>query len=379
MFAVVVCNFAAHVDEPVHDLAFNKIRGGLRYGLENAEDHRNLPWRRDQFVRLRRTELIDRRAASAARQTEIRFMQARILGAAAGGGFPQWNSNAEGCRRARAGDTYARPRTQASLAVSADGDNWFLLNASPDLRQQIEQSPCLHPRHGLRSSPIAGVVLTGGDVDAIAGLLTLRERQKFTIYGTAGIHKVLDDNPIFEVLARDVVGRQQVTVAVPAMLSLPDGTPSGLMVTLFPVPGKVPLYLEEGADAPPIVEGEQTVGAMVSSGGRRLYFIPGCARVTAVLAQRLQGADVVLFDGTLWTDDEMVRAGLGSKTGMRMGHMSVSGPDGTISAFETIDVRRKILVHINNSNPILLEDSPERAEVEMAGWEVGYDGMEIHL
>lgn len=306
-------------------------------------------------------------------------MQARVLGAAAGGGFPQWNSNAAGCRRARAGDPHAKPRTQASVAISADGDRWFLLNTSPDLRQQIEAAPCLHPREGLRSSPIAGVVLTGADVDAIAGLLTLRERQPFTIYGTARIHQVLDANPIFEVLARDVVARRCIAVGTPSMLALPDGSPSGLSVELFPVPGKVPLYLEDAAVAPRIVEGEETVGAAISDGNRRLLFIPGCAGMTDALAQRLQGADVVLFDATLWTDDEMVRAGLGSKTGLRMGHMSVSGPNGTLAAFNTLDVRRKILLHINNSNPILLDDSPERAAVEAAGWEVAYDGMEIRL
>jgi pyrroloquinoline quinone biosynthesis protein B len=306
-------------------------------------------------------------------------MQARILGAAAGGGFPQWNSNAAGCRRARAGDVRAKSRTQASLAVSADGDHWFLLNASPDLRQQIEANPCLHPRVGLRSSPIAGVVLTGGDVDAIAGLLTMRERQPFTVYGTAQIHQVLNANPIFEVLARDVVVRQTVSIGEPVTLLLPDGSSSGLSGELFPVPGKVPLYLEEGTGAQTILEGEQTVGALVSSGASRLFFIPGCARMTDALAQRLHGADVVFFDGTLWTDDEMLHAGVGTKTGLRMGHMSVSGPNGTISAFEKIDVRRKILLHINNSNPILLDDSPERAQAEAAGWEVAYDGMEIEL
>jgi pyrroloquinoline quinone biosynthesis protein B len=304
-------------------------------------------------------------------------MKARILGAAAGGGFPQWNSNAAGCRRARDGDPCAKPRTQASLAVSADGVHWFLFNASPDLRQQIEANPCLHPQHGLRSTPIAGVVLTGGDVDAIAGLLTLRERQPFTVYATAHIHQVLEANPIFEVLARDVVTRQRISVHVPVTLALPDGSPSGLSVELFPVPGKVPLYLEDAGAAPPILEGDQTVGAVITQGDRRLFFIPGCARMTPDLAHRLQGADAVLFDGTLWTDDEMIRAGVGSKTGMRMGHMSVSGPDGTISAFRPIDARRKILLHINNSNPILLEDSPERAETEASGWEVAYDGMEI--
>jgi pyrroloquinoline quinone biosynthesis protein B len=306
-------------------------------------------------------------------------MQARVLGAAAGGGFPQWNSNASGCRRARSGDASAKPRTQASLAVSADGQHWFLLNASPDLRQQIEASPCLQPNHGLRSSPIAGVVLTGGDVDAIAGLLTLRERQAFTVYATARIHDVLDANPIFEVLARDVVQRQRVTIGDPFMLTLPNGNPSGLSLELFAVPGKVPLYLEQSAAAPAIVESEATVGAVVSDGRRHLFFIPGCAGMTGGLAARLHGADLVLFDGTLWTDDEMLRTGVGSKTGLRMGHMSVSGTNGTIAAFQGIEVRRKVLLHINNSNPILLDDSRERAEVEAAGWEVAYDGMEIRL
>jgi pyrroloquinoline quinone biosynthesis protein B len=306
-------------------------------------------------------------------------MRAFVLGAAAGGGFPQWNSNAAACRRARAGDQHARPCSQASVAVSTDGDYWFLLNASPDLRQQIGAIPCLHPQRGLRSSPIAGVVLTGGDVDAIAGLLTMRERHAFTVYSTARIHQILDANPIFEVLARDIVARQRVEIGTPTMLALPDGSPSGLVVELFPVPGKVPLYLEESTGTPAIVEGEDTVGAAISDGNRRLMFIPGCAGMTDALAQRLQGADVVLFDGTLWTDDEMLLAGVGSKTGLRMGHMSVSGPNGTIAAFKAIDVGRKILLHINNSNPILLDDSPERKLVAAACWEVAWDGMEIRL
>jgi pyrroloquinoline quinone biosynthesis protein B len=254
-----------------------------------------------------------------------------------------------------------------------------LLNASPDLRQQIEAAQCLHPREGLRSSPIAGVVLTGGDVDAVAGLLTLRERHPFTVYATDRIHQVLDANPIFEVLARDIVVRRRVSIGTPIALTLSDGSPSGLSVELFAVPGKVPLYLEAATGTPPIVEGEDTVGVAVSHAGRRLFYIPGCARMTGELAARLGGADVVLFDGTLWCDDEMLRAGVGAKTGLRMGHMSVGGPSGTLAAFRTIDVRRKILLHINNSNPILLDDSPERAQVEAAGWEVAYDGMDIEL
>jgi pyrroloquinoline quinone biosynthesis protein B len=304
-------------------------------------------------------------------------MLAAILGAAAGGGFPQWNSNAPGCRRARVGDASARPRTQASVAVSGDGGtSWVLLNASPDLRQQIEANDFLHPRSGLRSTPITAVVLTGGDVDAIAGLLVLRERQPFTILAAPRVLDVLDANPIFEVLDRGIVAR----VAMPLDTKLPPAEGCGLTVELFAVSGKVPLYLERPGEEPPIAEDGNTVGACVRDAhGKTLYFIPSCAAMTPRLAERLRGADLVFFDGTLWRDDEMIRAGLGPKTGLRMGHISVSGPAGTLAAFEGLGVRRKVLIHINNSNPILLDDSPESAEVRVQGWHVGYDGMRIEL
>ncbi len=306
-------------------------------------------------------------------------MHAIVLGAAAGGGFPQWNSNGIGCQRARAGDPAAKPRTQASVAVSADGEHWALLTASPDLRQQIERTPSLHSRQGARSTPIAAVVLTGGDVDAIAGLLTLRERQPFTLYATAQVHAVLDANPIFEVLARDVVSREVLRLDQERHVSLPSGKSSGLAIMPFAVPGKVPLYLERPGETPELTETDQTVGVAVSAGGVTLFYIPGCAAMTPALAGRLRGASAVLFDGTLWTDDEMVQAGIGSKTGRRMGHMSVSGPGGTLAAFAELGVRQRVLLHINNSNPILLDDSPERAEVEAAGWRVAFDGMELRL
>jgi len=303
-------------------------------------------------------------------------MLAIVLGAAAGGGFPQWNSNAAACRRARSDDPAAQPRTQASVAISADGAGWFLLNASPDLRQQIEAQPLLQPRSGLRSSPIKGVILTGGDVDAIAGLLVLRERQPLTVFATAKTHDILDANPIFNVLASDIVKRQRV--AISETLTLGGAEAGGrLRVEFFTLPGKVPLYLEAQGETPPIAETDGTVGIEVQDRGTRLLFIPGCAAITPSLATRINGADVVLFDGTLWADDEMIRAGTGPKTGARMGHMSVSGPSGTMAAFEKLEVGRKILIHINNSNPILLDDSPERAAVEAAGWEVAFDGMEI--
>lgn len=306
-------------------------------------------------------------------------MKALVLGAAAGGGFPQWNSNAEGCRRARRGDPAAPARTQVSLAVSADGARWFLLNASPDLRQQIEANPLLHPREGLRSTPISGVVLTGGDIDAIAGLLNLRERQAFTVYATAKVHAVLASNTIFNVLAPDVVRRETLRLGEPVALRHADGSDSGLRVELFGVPGKVPLYLEQGSGMQPVVQGEDTVGAAVSDGRTTLFYIPGCAAMRADLAERLRGAELVFFDGTLYRDDEMIRAGLGQKTGARMGHMSLAGEQGTLAAFAPLAVKRRVLIHINNSNPVLLADSPERAQVERAGWIVGYDGLEFTL
>jgi pyrroloquinoline quinone biosynthesis protein B len=305
-------------------------------------------------------------------------VKAVVLGAAAGGGFPQWNSNAEACRRARSGDPHAAPRTQASLAVSGDGDRWFLINASPDLRQQIEARPILHPRGARRSSPIEGVILTGADVDAIGGLLHLRERQPFTVYASARVLAVLAANPIFDVLAAECVRREEVSLGQPFDARHVDGSASGLSLELFEVPGKVALYLEAGR-APEDLSGKpgDTVGVEVRAGEQRLLYIPGCAQMTDALKRRLDGASVVLFDGTLWRDDEMIRLDLGPKTGRRMGHMSVSGPDGTLAAFRDISVKRKILVHINNSNPILLNDSVERAGVVEDGWEVAFDGMAV--
>jgi len=296
-------------------------------------------------------------------------MRAIVLGSAAGGGFPQWNSNAQACRRARAGEPAARPRTQASIAVSGDGPLWTVMNASPDLRQQIEATAELHPSTGLRSSPIGAVVLTGAEVDCVAGLLSLRERQPFELFATARIHAVLDANPIFDVLDRNIVTRRVISLDEDVTL------PGGVALRLFSVAGKVPLYLEGAAEAAE----DDTVGARLSHAGAELFYVPACAAMTPSLSDRLRGADTVMFDGTLWRDDEMILAGLGPKTGRRMGHMSVSGDGGAIEAFAELGVRRKMLLHINNSNPVLLDDSPERAEVERAGWQVAFDGMRVEF
>jgi len=303
-----------------------------------------------------------------------------VLGSAAGGGFPQWNSNAPACRRARSRDSSVPSRSQASLAVSVNDRDWFILNASPDLRLQIEATQALHPRRGLRSSPIAGVVLTGGDVDAVAGLLHLRERHCFSVYAPERVLIVLAENPIFGVLAPDCVARVVLPLGRPVPLAGAAGD-SGLAVEAYAVPGKVPLY-REGEDFDPAPsEAGDTIGLTVTetASGNNFHFVPGCAVVNGRLRERLANSALVFFDGTLWQDDEMIRMGIGVKTGRRMGHISMSGEEGAIAAFADLGVQRRIFVHINNSNPVLLADSPERREAEAAGWEIAYDGMEARL
>lgn len=253
--------------------------------------------------------------------------------------------------------------------MSGDGVTWAILNASPDIRDQMAKAPPLHPTD-LRALPLASVLVTNGDIDHVAGLLTLREMQPFTLFATAGIHDVLGQNPMFDALNASVVTRTQIALDTPFDLA------PKLQATLFAVPGKVPLYLE-GEEVQTDLIGEQTVGVELRTEAHTAYYIPGCALMNDDLRSRLQGADMVFFDGTLWADDEMVRAKLSHKTGKRMGHMSMSGPDGSIAAFDTLDITRKIFVHMNNTNPVLRPDSPEKATAEAAGWTIGQDGMEI--
>ncbi|MBL8846653.1 MAG: pyrroloquinoline quinone biosynthesis protein PqqB [Hyphomicrobium zavarzinii] len=307
----------------------------------------------------------------------------RILGAAAGGGFPQWNCNGRNSAAVRAGKPGFRPRTQCSLALSANGSDWVLLNASPDLRQQINETPALGARADgpLRNSPITAVVLTGADVDFIAGLLNLRELQPFSIYGSSRVLDTLASNSIFNVLDASVVKRNVLSFGEPTLIT-GAGRDTGIVVEAFPVPGKIALYLEAGSSTNNYGSREgDAIGLKITeaSTGKNFFFVPGCAIVDEELAGRLKGAPLVFFDGTLYTDDEMIRQGLMQKTGARMGHMSISGSEGSIAAFEPLNVARKIYVHINNSNPVLDDNSPERRATEAAGWEVGYDGMEIHL
>ncbi len=307
----------------------------------------------------------------------------KVLGSAAGGGLPQWNCNGRNSADARQGVAGVPPRSQASVAVTADGAQWVLLNAAPDLRQQINDTPELHPAPdgGPRNSPIKAVVLTNGDVDAVAGLLCLREGQPFTVYGTARVLDVLAANSIFDVLDANVVKRVPMDYGPPFAVEGPSG-PVGITIEAFGVPGKIPLYLEEArAGAGLGTQEGDTAGLKVTetASGRHFFFIPGCAKLDDALRARLTGAKLLFFDGTLYTNDEMIAQGLLNKTGERIGHMYMSGSDGSIAQLAPLDIGRKIFIHINNSNPALREGSPERVAVEDAGWEISYDGMAVRV
>ena len=294
-------------------------------------------------------------------------MKAVVLGSAAGGGFPQWNCRCANCALAWAGDPRATWRTQSSLAL-LDGDGCVLVNASPDLGEQLRKTPALWPI-ATRRSPIHTVVLTSAEIDHIAGLAHLRERHAFALLALAPVQAAIADNPLFAPL---MASRR--TVAAGEVLEVTRE----MRITLIPVPGKAPLYLETGDSEPAALAGE-ACGLLVEGPERRLAYIPGCAELTPDLAAWVSRADIVLCDGTLFEDDEMLRMGLGEKTGRRMGHVPMTGPGGSLAWLAELPAARKIYIHINNSNPVLIEGSRERRHVESAGVEIGYDGLEIPL
>lgn len=264
--------------------------------------------------------------------------------------------------------------TQSSVGVSLDGTAWVVLNASPDIREQLARQPDFHPR-SLRGTPIDTVVLTNGDIDHIAGLLTLREKTSFRVVATAETAGILERDSVFGVLDRSLVSLDAIRLDQPF-------DAAGLTILPFAVPGKIPLFLEaEGiaSDSEALkAMGEQTIGLRISGGGQVLYYIPGCADVPDWLITRLDDADMLLFDGTVWENDEMARTGTGQKTGARMGHVSMAGPQGSIARWTGLQAR-KVFIHINNTNPILQPDGPERAEAQAAGWTVAQDGMRFTL
>jgi pyrroloquinoline quinone biosynthesis protein B len=295
----------------------------------------------------------------------------RVLGSAAGGGFPQWNCRCETCEAARAG-VRARPRTQSSLAIRGREGPWFLVNASPDARQQLEY---LAPTvvDGVRTPPFAGVLLTDAEIDHTAGLMLLRESaMPVRIFGDEGVERALRDGyPVLPILER-YCGAEWQTLAPDTATSLAG---SSLIVEPFHVGGDAPRYLSDSG-AQLEASGFQFRD---SAGPGVLTYVPGLARLDDAVLDRFGCSDLVLVDGTFWRDDELPRLGITNRTAHDMGHVPLSGPGGTLEALADLERPRKVLVHINNTNPILLEDSPERAEVVGAGVEVAYDGLEIEL
>jgi pyrroloquinoline quinone biosynthesis protein B len=306
-------------------------------------------------------------------------MRVHVLGSAAGGGFPQWNCNCRNCAGLRRGSIRATARTQSSIAVSADGERWYLANASPDIRNQIESFAGLYPRHGARDTPIQAIMLTNADVDHVAGLLSLRESQPLLIYATETVRGwVSGSNAIFRVL--NVAPKQSRWGKIElnetrALIGL-DGTASGILFEAFAVPGKPPAYL--GLQAGP---DEATIGLRFidERSGRAVAYVPGIKQIDSRLEQILRVCDCILFDGTCWSDDELIAQGMGRKTALAMGHMPISGPMGSLNNVPKVAAQRRIYMHINNTNPILDEDSEPRREVEAAGWEIAYDGMDFEV
>lgn len=307
------------------------------------------------------------------------MLRAIVLGAAAGGGLPQWNCACPVCAAVRSGQAGA-PQTQSSIVVSADGERWVLINASPDIRQQFAATPALHPR-AVRHSPLSAVLVTNADVDHVAGLLSLREVQPFALYATRRVHSVLDANAIFNVVNREHVPRRPVQLDESMPILDAAGEPTGIWIETFTVPGKVALWLEDPNAERFGSVAEDTIGVAIRAEGSeaRLFYLPGCADVPDSLKARFKPTDTVLFDGTTYTEHEMAEAGVGQKSASRMGHLVMSGPQGTIARLADVPLARRLFIHINNTNPVWLPDSDARREIVRQGWDLAFDGMELTL
>lgn len=307
------------------------------------------------------------------------MLRAIVLGAAAGGGLPQWNCACPVCAAVRSGQAGA-PQTQSSIVVSADGERWVLINASPDIRQQFAATPALHPR-AVRHSPLSAVLVTNADVDHVAGLLSLREAQPFALYATRRVHSVLDANAIFNVVNREHVPRRPVQLNESMPILDAAGEPTGICIETFTVPGKVALWLEDPNAERFGSVAEDTIGVAIRAEGSeaRLFYLPGCADVPDSLKARFKPTDTVLFDGTTYTEHEMAEAGVGQKSASRMGHLVMSGPQGTMARLADVPLARRLFIHINNTNPVWLPDSEARREIARQGWDLAFDGMELTL
>jgi len=305
-------------------------------------------------------------------------MKVRVLGSAAGGGFPQWNCGCDNCRDVRRGSPGLRARMEESIVVSADSRSWFLVNASPDVRRQFESFPVLEPG-ARRGCPVDGIILTNGDLDHCLGLLVLRESEPLAMYATSRVRDgFTEDNVLYRTLQRfpGQVTWHELALGKPVSLSSRNGTDAGLTVEAIAVPGKLPIHLE-GRTAP---HAEDNVGLLIRdvSTGRTIAYLPAVSGPSREI-DRFMTADCVFFDGTFWSDDELVRRGLGEKRARDMAHWPIGGDEGSLAFLGTKAGRRRVYIHINNTNPMLGEDSAEAAAVRAADVEIAYDGMEVDV
>jgi pyrroloquinoline quinone biosynthesis protein B len=306
-------------------------------------------------------------------------MQVKILGSAAGGAFPQWNCACANCRAVRAGTFHGKARSQTQVAISEDGRSWFLLGASPDLRTQIESTPELHPRDGLRQSPIAGVALANADLDHVLGLLLLRELQPLRIHATASVRRILvEENSMFGMLQRVANQAAWIDFEPGALFDLlnPQGENSGMRCLALSLGVHYPAYVTAARQSQ-LAPGEASMGFIVASpSGARFAYLPAVPHLDDRLLDQLDACDVLLFDGTLWSDDELIRVQGGGQTARQMGHIPV---EDTLVRLAGVRHPRKIFLHINNTNPMLDEASPEHRAVREAGWEIAEDGWQFTL
>ena len=315
-------------------------------------------------------------------------MRVKILGSAAGGGFPQWNCACRNCSGVRTSAVRTKPRSQTQVAISQTGKWWCLLNASPDLRSQILNSPELQPRagQGTRDSPIASVAITGADVDQVAGLLHLREFQPLQIYATESVRRILtEENPIFRALQqvpnqaawRELPGNQEF------QLDCGDGPSGGFTCESISIAGDFPGYASGTANRTTVRarESNQAVLGLIlhSVSGKKLAYLPNLAKLEDSWLPRLEACDTLLFDGTFWDDDELIRIRGEGKSAREMGHIPISGSRGSLERLAQLTHPRKIYIHVNNTNPILDEDSSERQQLAAAGWEIAEDGWDFQL
>jgi pyrroloquinoline quinone biosynthesis protein B len=309
-------------------------------------------------------------------------MRVKILGSAAGGGFPQWNCACPNCRALRIGTFHGKARTQAQVAISADDRAWFLLGASPDLRAQIEATPALHPREGVRQSPIAGAVLTNADIDHVLGLLLLRELQPLRVHATDSIRRILtEDNSMFAMLQRipNQVTWARFSPGTTFPLQNSAGEDSGLPCRALSLGTHFPAYVSQQRQSQ-LSSVEASLGLMIgATSGKRLAYLPAVPQIDEPLLKEFDSADVLLFDGTFWSDDELIRIQGSGQTARQMGHVPVSSSEGSLSRLAGLRRPRKIYLHINNTNPMLNQDGPEYRQVRESGWEIAEDGCQFDL